>query len=105
MDIVCGDINKILDVVSKEFFFSVNISNGQLKDKDIVYNIRDLLDKNSLEGSRIKIEITENTAINDVKRTLRVLREFKKLGIDIFIDDFGSGYSSFRNLKKFPKTP
>ena len=36
MDIVCGDINKILDVVSKEFFFSVNISNGQLKDKDIV---------------------------------------------------------------------
>ena len=51
-------------------------------------------------GERLTVEITETTAIQDVDETRGFVARVKDLGCRIAIDDFGAGYTSFRNLRK-----
>jgi diguanylate cyclase (GGDEF)-like protein len=50
-------------------------------------------------AARLMLEITETCAIADIEATGDLLREIKALGIRIAMDDFGSGHTSFRNLR------
>ena len=45
------------------------------------------------------IEITETAAINDIDQTVAFVDTLKELGCRVAIDDFGAGYTSFKNLK------
>ena len=51
-------------------------------------------------AERLTIEITETAAIQDVDDTRGFVARVKDLGCRIAIDDFGAGYTSFRNLRK-----
>jgi diguanylate cyclase (GGDEF)-like protein len=48
---------------------------------------------------RLAIEITETAAIEDLDQTRSFVDALKELGCSVAIDDFGAGYTSFRNLK------
>ncbi|MEO5595562.1 MAG: EAL domain-containing protein, partial [Lysobacteraceae bacterium] len=50
----------------------------------------------------LKVEITESSMMENVGDTAEQLRELKKLGLDISIDDFGTGFSSMGHLKMLP---
>jgi EAL domain-containing protein (putative c-di-GMP-specific phosphodiesterase class I) len=52
----------------------------------------------------VEFEITENDLMLDPEKALETLRRIRALNIDLAIDDFGMGYSSFSYLKKFPIT-
>ena len=49
---------------------------------------------------RLTVEITETAAIHDIDDTRGFVTRVKDLGCRIAIDDFGAGYTSFRNLRK-----
>ncbi|WP_410512830.1 bifunctional diguanylate cyclase/phosphodiesterase [Paenibacillus sp. BR2-3] len=67
------------------------------------HEIGDLLLKNvSQRLNACTVEITENLFLGDENQTISKLQQLKGLGIGISIDDFGSGYSSFRYIKEFP---
>jgi EAL domain-containing protein (putative c-di-GMP-specific phosphodiesterase class I) len=51
-------------------------------------------------AERLTVEITETTAIHDIDDTRGFVARVKDLGCRIAIDDFGAGYTSFRNLRK-----
>src|SRR5215468_2395349 len=51
-------------------------------------------------GERLTLEITETAAIHDVDEMRGFVARVKDLGCRIAIDDFGAGYTSFRNLRK-----
>lgn len=51
-------------------------------------------------GERLIVEITESAAIRDVEATRRFVARTKAHGCKVAIDDFGAGYSSFRNLRR-----
>jgi EAL domain-containing protein (putative c-di-GMP-specific phosphodiesterase class I) len=51
-------------------------------------------------AERLIIEITESSAINDIDEMRGFVTRVKDLGCRIAIDDFGAGYTSFRNLRK-----
>jgi len=51
-------------------------------------------------AERITVEITESAAIHDIDETRGFVARVKDLGCRIAIDDFGAGYTSFRNLRK-----
>jgi EAL domain-containing protein (putative c-di-GMP-specific phosphodiesterase class I) len=50
-------------------------------------------------GERLIVEITESAAIQDVEATRRFVAHVQSKGCKVAIDDFGAGYSSFRNLR------
>jgi EAL domain-containing protein (putative c-di-GMP-specific phosphodiesterase class I) len=74
----------------------------QFMDPGILNTVRTALDESGLKPSQLELEITEGTAMVDVEKTIRLLGEFKSLGVKLSLDDFGTGYSSLSYLKRFP---
>ena len=72
----------------------MNLSVVQLLQKDVVENIKRILDKTGVNPKNIVLEITESFAINDMQRVMDIITGLKKLGPRIALDDFGTGYSS-----------
>jgi EAL domain-containing protein (putative c-di-GMP-specific phosphodiesterase class I) len=50
----------------------------------------------------LELELTESTIMRDVEATVGTLNALKEMGVHIAIDDFGIGYSSLSQLKRFP---
>ena len=82
----------------------VNLSLKQFKSVDLVDRVRDILVSSGLPFDSLVLEITEKTAMDDVERTKRVLRELRDIGVYVSIDDFGTGFSSLSYLNVFPLT-
>ena len=52
-------------------------------------------------ASRLTVELTETASLQDMAATAHFIRSLRELGCAIAIDDFGAGYTSFRNLQVF----
>ncbi len=81
---------------------SINLSARQFQDHLLVEKISRALDRSKIHPSALVIELTESILIDDVERTLSILKAIKRMGVKISIDDFGTGYSSLSYLNKFP---
>ena len=81
---------------------AVNLSPVQFRDARLAATIRGILAETGLPGSRLEVEITEGSLLQDEQRTLAILRELRTLDIRISMDDFGTGYSSLSYLRRFP---
>lgn len=81
---------------------SINVSPRQFARREITQILGNAIRDNAIDPALIKVEITESSIVQDVKKTLSALREFKALGVRIAIDDFGTGFSSLTHLKRFP---
>jgi diguanylate cyclase (GGDEF)-like protein len=79
---------------------SVNVSPGSTTDPDWWAGLGSLLRAHPGVAERLIIEITESAAIHDIDETRGFVARVKDLGCRIAIDDFGAGYTSFRNLRK-----
>ena len=66
----------------------------------MVTGLNTLLRANAGVAERLIVEITESAAIHDIDETRGFVARVKDLGCRIAIDDFGAGYTSFRNLRK-----
>jgi EAL domain-containing protein (putative c-di-GMP-specific phosphodiesterase class I) len=67
-----------------------------------VTQVKRALDDTGLPPSALDLEITETHAMQNAEATIMTLRELKRLGVRISIDDFGIGYSSLSYLKRLP---
>ncbi|MCP3764799.1 EAL domain-containing protein [Domibacillus sp. A3M-37] len=81
---------------------SVNLSAVQFQQPDVVNVIKQTLKEAGLKPSLLNIEITESMAMIDVDATIRILHNLKSIGINISMDDFGTGHSSLCYLRKMP---
>jgi diguanylate cyclase (GGDEF)-like protein/PAS domain S-box-containing protein len=81
---------------------SVNLSAKQFVQRNLVEEIRLLLEEFRLPAQTLKLEITESTVMGDPAAAVKMLEEIKSLGISLAIDDFGTGYSSLSYLHRFP---
>jgi diguanylate cyclase len=80
----------------------VNVSPKQLTSLDLVDDVRTALAKHGLAASRLTLEITENSLIDDVDGAADVLGALKALGLRLAIDDFGTGYSALSYIDQLP---
>jgi diguanylate cyclase (GGDEF)-like protein/PAS domain S-box-containing protein len=85
-----------------ELTISVNLSAKQFVQRNLVEEIRLLLEELQLSPNSLKLEITESTVMGDPAAAVKMLAEIKSLGISLAIDDFGTGYSSLSYLHRFP---
>lgn len=81
---------------------AVNLSPVQFKRPGLVQSARDALEAAGLDGSRLDLEITESTLIENREQVLDILQQLKAMQIRISMDDFGTGYSSLSYLQSFP---
>ncbi|MCF2521580.1 bifunctional diguanylate cyclase/phosphodiesterase [Bradyrhizobium sp. G127] len=79
---------------------SLNISPGTTMDPDWWTSIESLMQTHPGAAERLIVEITETVAIQNLDDVRGFVTRLKKLGSRIAIDDFGAGYTSFRNLRK-----
>jgi diguanylate cyclase (GGDEF)-like protein len=85
---------------SQNVQLSLNISPDTTMDPDWWASLESLLQAHPGVAERLIVEITETVAIHDVDDLRGFVRRLKNFGSRIAIDDFGAGYTSFRNLRK-----
>lgn len=83
-------------------FVSVNLSCKQFADRNLIDDIRAVLDETQLDPACLKLEITESAIMDNPAIAARTLTALRELGVRVGIDDFGTGYSSLNQLQQFP---
>ena len=81
---------------------SINISRSDFDVCDIVKEIYTRVDNAGISHNKINIEITESILGRDFEFMTAQIERFKKLGFSVWMDDFGSGYSSLNVLQVIP---
>ncbi len=81
---------------------SINISPINLYSTTFVNSVQAVIDEFNFDTTLIKFEITEGIAFNISKRALNNLNRLNEMGIDLAIDDFGSGHASVSYLIQLP---
>ena len=79
---------------------SINLSRMDFESCDIVEEIRRRVDDAGIERSQISIEITESVIGEDFEFMKEQVKRFQGLGFPVWMDDFGSGYSSLDVLSQ-----
>ncbi|MDB9512615.1 EAL domain-containing protein [Kamptonema animale CS-326] len=81
---------------------SVNLSNQQFTQPDLIDQIRKILLETELDPRSLKLEITESVIMDNAESAAALLLQLRALEIQLYIDDFGTGYSSLSRLHSFP---
>lgn len=85
-----------------EWTLAVNLSPAQFEQHDIVDIVCNALSQYQISPAQLTLELTESTALKNLKHSVEVLNAFSALGIIVSIDDFGTGYSNILMLKSLP---
>jgi diguanylate cyclase (GGDEF)-like protein len=90
------------DAGFSNLWVSVNLSGRQFQDRNLVQKVSLILAETGLPSEGLRLEVTESVAMQDLNYSIAVLNELNGLGVQVFMDDFGNGYSSLSYLKRFP---
>lgn len=87
---------------SASLTMSVNFSGLHLMQLGLLERLEQVLQETGIEGSNLKLEITESGLLKNATSGTEILQELKTLGVKLSIDDFGTGYSSLARLHQLP---
>jgi diguanylate cyclase (GGDEF)-like protein len=83
-------------------YVTVNLSPVQVRDRRFLEVLREVLAETKTNPSRVVLEITEGVLIDDPLAAKARLEDLRRLGVQLALDDFGSGYSSLAYLQQLP---
>jgi len=86
----------------KKLHMAINISTRQFQLGNLYETIKKSLKDNNIKGNQLSLEITESILFDNDKKMLNTLNQIKNLGVHIYMDDFGMGYSSLASLRVLP---
>jgi EAL domain-containing protein (putative c-di-GMP-specific phosphodiesterase class I) len=81
---------------------SVNLSARNLLDLELPRQVAELLDRYVIRPERLTLEVTESAALVDPERAVAVLAALRASGIEVSVDDFGTGNASIEYLATLP---
>ena len=81
---------------------AVNVSTMQLLDQGFPQLVQRLLRETGIPPACLTLEITESAAVENLESTQAQLRQLRELGIEVAMDDFGTGFSSLSMLRELP---
>jgi diguanylate cyclase (GGDEF)-like protein len=81
---------------------AVNVSPVQFRDPTLAEQILKLLAATAFPASRLEIEITEGSLLEDREQVLTIIESLKNVGVSISLDDFGTGYASLAQVNRLP---
>jgi EAL domain-containing protein (putative c-di-GMP-specific phosphodiesterase class I) len=98
----CSQFKDFKKTYNQPMRLSVNLSACQFRNHNLVDTIAHVLKETSFNPAELELEITETTVMENVDFTIKTLKKLSKMGVNISMDDFGSGYSSLNYLRRFP---
>jgi diguanylate cyclase (GGDEF)-like protein len=81
---------------------AVNVSAAEFMAKDFLSGVRAALISTGVDPHHLELELTETVLMRDAESAVRILHALKAIGVQLAVDDFGIGYSSFSYLQRFP---
>jgi len=81
---------------------AINLSARQFQKPDLVAELAAACRRLDVPAHCLELEITENTALQDLRSAADRIDELHSIGIRVALDDFGTGYSSLANLVRLP---
>lgn len=81
---------------------AVNLSSRNLLDTTLPTQVLELLQRHDLPPEALELELTESTAMVDPGRALQILDELHRSGVQLSVDDYGTGHSSLAYLSHLP---
>ncbi|MCX5045556.1 bifunctional diguanylate cyclase/phosphodiesterase [Aldersonia sp. NBC_00410] len=88
--------------LARDVLLRVNVSPAQLVCAGFRDNVAATLSESDVPGPALCVELTEHEMVRDLPSTQATLVAVKELGVQVAIDDFGVGFSSFAQLKSLP---
>lgn len=80
----------------------INVSTLQVVQSDFVERIQEIITEKQILPNLIKLEITESILMENIEVSSQKLEQLREIGVQVHIDDFGTGFSSFSYLKNLP---
>jgi diguanylate cyclase len=80
---------------------AVNLSARQFRQHDLVAQIKNIVEETGVPPGFLEIELTESTLVEDSEAVVKIMQAFAEMGVGVAVDDFGTGHSSLRYLKRF----
>ncbi len=81
---------------------AVNLSDRQIWRREFVTQVRSVLTETGMAPEMLEFEITERMALQNPDVTISVLASLSSMGIDLSMDDFGTGHGSLNCLRQIP---
>jgi len=81
---------------------SVNISTRDLQDSGFCQRVQQLMQRHQVSAHQLRLEIVESGLMHDAPTSIALLHRLRALGVQLSIDDFGTGHSSLAYLQQLP---
>ena len=92
----------ILQQAGYQGMFTINLSGQMIGNRTMLENIETLLNEIELDAAKLIFELNEASVVSDMGSAKEMIRRLSSKGCRFALDDFGSGFSSFSNLKNLP---
>ena len=81
---------------------AVNVSAIQLRQQDFVDSVLEAIAEMGEAQPLLDLEITESVLVDDIEASTRKLQTLRRAGVEVSVDDFGTGYCSLSYLARLP---
>ena len=81
---------------------SMNLSSEQFTKPGVVETVSEVLEQTGLDGSALAVEITESVLLRDPEAALATFEGLRRMKVQVYLDDFGTGFSSLSYLHQLP---
>lgn len=85
-------------------FCTVNVSAAEFNDEYLVEVVTNALESEGVPPEALRLEITESRCMEDPDSAVERIKRIRASGVEVWIDDFGTGHSSLGYLKQLPVT-
>ncbi len=83
-------------------FVSVNLSPRQLRSGDLPQLVAKVLRETGLDPAHLHLELTETAVLGDESLASAMLSQLRDTGVQVWLDDFGTGFSGLSHLRRVP---
>lgn len=98
----CQQARRWLDCGVGDFVLSVNVSGLQMREQQVIEDVSRALDGARLPARYLELELAETAITGDPDYVASLMRELRKIGVGLSMDDFGIGHSSLGLMQRFP---
>jgi diguanylate cyclase (GGDEF)-like protein/PAS domain S-box-containing protein len=87
---------------TESLVMNINLCARELEQKDLIPQIKAILQETGLKPECLKLEITESGLMHNAEAAVETVKKLREIGVFVSIDDFGTGYSSLSYLHRLP---